>query len=399
VIFLRRTGNGTTNVEQPPGFALDFASDFTLYSAELQHLWQTPRNTLIVGGRWQGGRVESDASLTRAPGAQRLTDDHIDEPLMRSSLYAYDHWQVAEPLRLIAGVSYDRVEFPRNSDLAPLTKGTDQRDLVSPKLGLVYAPWQRGLLRASYTRSLGGLFFDNSVRLEPTQVAGFNQAFRSLIPESVAGLVPGTRFETAGVGFDQSFQSGTYLGVEAEWLRSDGERTVGALRNSGLLPFPDTATSTRQTLDFRERSLSAYAVQLLGDQFSVGARYRLSEAKLRGRFPDLTGASGLDLLEQHETALLHRVGLTLNWQHASGFFGQWESLWLRQSNDGYTSARPAEDLWQHNLALGYRFPRRRAELRVGVLNLIDTDYRLNPLNFHASPPRHRTFVTSLRLNF
>jgi hypothetical protein len=51
-------------------------------------------------------------------------------------------------------------------------------------------------VRGAYTRSLGGIYHDNSVRLEPTGVAGFNQAFRSLIPESVAGPVPATEFET-----------------------------------------------------------------------------------------------------------------------------------------------------------------------------------------------------------
>jgi hypothetical protein len=91
-------------------------------------------------------------------------------------------------------------------------------------------------MRATYTRSLGGLFFDNSVRLEPTQVGGFNQAFRSLIPESVGGLVPGTDFTTAGIGFDQSLASGTWLGAEAQWLTSDGTRTVGVLTNSFFFP-------------------------------------------------------------------------------------------------------------------------------------------------------------------
>jgi len=395
LLFLRQSGGAVQSVETPPDFVLDFDSAFALYSAELQQIYQTANQNFVVGGRFQHADVRSSAMLNRSL-PPTVADDHINEPLTRGSAYAYDFWQVAEPLRLIAGVSYDHLKYPKNADIAPLTHGTDERDLVAPKVGLDLTPWHRGLLRASYTRSLGGLYFDNSVRLEPTQIAGFNQAFRSLIPESVVGLVPGTRFHTANVGFDQSLKTGTYFGIEADWLVSDATRVVGALSNGGILPVPDTATTTQQTLDFRECNVSFYAFQMIGDQLSVGARYRLSEAVLHSRFPDLP--PGLQETEgpgQNEKALLHRVGLSLNYEHPSGLFGSWESAWYHQDNTAFAD----EDLWQHNLFLGYRFGHRMAELRVGVLNLFDTDYRLNPLNLETVLPRHRTGVVSLRLNF
>ena len=40
-------------------------------------------------------------------------------------------------------------------------------------------------------------------------------------------LVAGSEFETWGVGFDQQFDTGTYLGVTAELLTSDGARHGG----------------------------------------------------------------------------------------------------------------------------------------------------------------------------
>ena len=267
-------------------------------------------------------------------------------------------------------------------------------------MGILWTPWRGGSWRAAYTRSLGGLFFDNSVRLEPSQIAGFNQAYRSLIPESSAGLVPGTIFDTASLGYDQVLPRGTYLGAAAEWLHSTGDRTVGALTNSLPVGLPDSISSTRQRLEFRERDLSLYGVQLLGDGFSAGLRYRLSEAQLDTRLPLIpNAAAGLGSLEQRERSLLHQVGVFLNYQHASGFFGQWESSWYHQHNSGYNPGRPGDDFWQHNVWLGYRFPRRRAELRAGLLNLADTDYRLNPLNYSLPLPRGRTAVASVRLNF
>jgi len=324
----------------------------------------------------------------------------VSSSVERGNAYGYYTLKICEPLSLVGGVSYDHLEFPLNADLPPLTTGQASRDLLAPKAALLFTPWERGLLRASYTKSLGGLYFDNSVRLEPTQVGGFNQAFRSLIPESVAGLVPGTEFETAGVGFDQSLHSGTWFGVQAEWLSSDGDRAVGLLTNSTFLPIPDSPGSTRQTLEFRERNLSAYVGQLLGENFSLGARYRLSEAKLADRFPDIPDtAANLNLLESNERATLQQLSLTANFHHRCGVFAQWESAWYHQSNSGYTPVLANEDFWQHNLAVGYRFPRRQAEVRLGLLNVFDADYRLNPLNRHGEQPRSRTLTVSLRINF
>ncbi|TAL06024.1 MAG: tetratricopeptide repeat protein [Verrucomicrobia bacterium] len=378
-------------------FAEDFRSEFTLYSTELQQIWETDRQSLVLGGRWQSGDVDARADLSRG---FPLTSDHLDASLERGNAYAYYSLQVLAPLRLIGGVSYDHLRFPMNADLAPLTAGEDSRDLVSPKAGLLFTPWERGLLRASYTKSLGGLYFDNSVRLEPTQIAGFNQAFRSLIPESVAGLVPGTEFETAGVGFDQSLASGTFFGIEAEWLTSDGRRAVGAVTNSQPAAFfpPDSPASTREDLNFRERNLSAYIAQLLGDNFSVSARYRISEARLQTLFPEIPDtATGLAALEAGQRATLQQLSFAINFHHRCGAFARWESSWHHQNN-----ADPAmidDDFWQHDLLVGYRFPRRHAEVRLGVLNLFNQDYRLSPLNLHQELPRDRTFVASMRFNF
>lgn len=381
------------------GFGTRLNSDFTLYSAELQQIWQGAAQTVVAGGRFQSGEVESDSVLTRTLTGV-ISSRQTDEPLRRANGYLYYHWQILDPLRLIGGFSYDHLTYPRNTDFLPLSSGEESSDLLAPKVGFTLKPWRGGTFRGAYTRSLGGLFFDNSVRLEPTQVAGFNQAFRSLIPESSAGLLPGATFDTANLSFDQRIGSGTFLGVETEWLHSDGDRTIGVTTGALPTPFAGAVSNTRQKLEFRERNVSAYAAQLLGDGFSIATRYRLSEAQLETRLPDLPNSTiDLDLAEQRERALLHQVALSLNYQHTSGLFGQWESAWYYQHNSGYTPARSGDDFFQHNIWIGYRFPRRLAEVRAGVLNLADTDYRLNPLNSYNALPRGRTAVVSLRLNF
>lgn len=392
---------GATRISMPNGgYGARFTSDFTLYSLELQQLWQSDRQTVIAGTRLQSGEVEASGRLTR-PLTGTITDERINEPMERANGYLYYHWQVLDPLRLIGGVSYDHLTYPRNGDILPLSDGEDTRDLLAPKAGFLLTPWAGGSMRGAYTRSLGGLYFDNSVRLEPAQVAGFSQAFRSLIPESSAGLVPGTVFDTANVAYEQSLRSRTYLGVETAWLRSEGERTIGVTTGVLPSPFPGATASTRQELEFRERNVSAYVVQLLGEGLSLGARYRISEAQLETRLPEIpNGALGLADAEQSERAVLHQVALTANYLHSSGVFGAWESSWYRQHNSGYAGALGSgENFWQHDLWLGYRLPKRHAELRLGLLNVAGQDYRLNPLNSYLALPRGRTVAASLRLNF
>jgi outer membrane receptor protein involved in Fe transport len=82
-----------------------------------------------------------------------------------------------------------------------------------------------------------------------------------------------------------------------------------------------------------------------------------------------------------------------------GFFAEMESVWNRQNNQGYVVELPGDDFWQFNLYAGHRFFHRRAEVRLGILNLGNQNYRLNPLNLHDEYPRERTFFASVRLLF
>ena len=397
VLFMQQDGAGIIGVEAYP-FTLKQDFDFTLYSGEVQQIWESPWYTLILGGRFQRGTSDTHSTLTAPFGY--TTNQSVSPELERLSGYGYFQWRPVSAIRLTAGLSYDRLTYPQNVDLPPVLNGEDRRSLLGPKVGFTVEPWRGGWLRGAWTRSLGGLFFDNSIRLEPAEVAGSVSAFRSLIPESVEGLVPGTRFDSWTLGFDQSLPSRTYFGIGAELLESDGSRDVGAFSNSiAFIPFPDRPTATRQTLDYRERNLSAYVNQLVGREWSVGARYRLSEAKLNTALPDLAGIPGAAAQEQNDRAVLHHGQLFLIYNHPCGFFAEWSSDWYHQDNHGDSAGLPGADFWQHNVFAGYVFPHRRAELRVGVLNLTGQDYRLNPLNLQPELPWSRTFIAEMRLNF
>ena len=60
---------------------------------------------------------------------------------------------------------------------------------------------------------------------------------------------------------------------------------------------------------------------------------------------------------------------------------------------------PGNNFWQFNAYAGYRFLRRHAEVRIGVLNMTDRDYRLNPLTLYNELPRERMFYASFKFYF
>ncbi len=397
ILFLHQNGIGIDGVSTDQQY-LDEHQKFTLYSAEVQQIWELPQHTFIVGGRYQGGAVDTSSLLTRP--INQITAQNNSTQLERINTYGYYQWKPVARFHLTAGLGWDQLAYPRNVQLPPILGDERRRTLASPKVGFAWQPWNGGWLRGAWTRSLGGLFFDNSIRLEPAQVEGSTSVFRSLIPESVEGSVPGTRFTTWSARFDQTLHSNTFFGVGAELLKSEGSRSVGAFTNiQSFIPIPNGVSTTLQTLGYREASLSAYVNQLIGRDWSVAARYRMSEAKLNTRLPELVGIPGATSLEQNQRGLLHHVQFSALYNHPCGLFAQWASDYYHQENQGYTPALDGADFWQHNLQAGYVFSHRHAELRVGLQNLANQDYRLNPLNLSPELQRRRTFFASFRLTY
>ncbi len=365
---------------------------------------------MILGLRYQFGSFDTEAFLgpssptllrsnttTTAVGfASASIAQQTSPDFERVAGYGYYNWRVFDPLQLTAGLSYNSLRFPVNFRNPPLASGSDWEDQVSPKAGFTWTPARDTVVRFAYTRSLGGVSFDQSVRLEPVQVAGFNQAFRSLISESVAGAVSAAQFETFGLAIEQRFKTRTYLGVEGALRNSDVNRVIGAVD----LSFPATYTpsGTRQELEYQEKSLIVTINQLVGDSWSLGARYELGRAELETSYPEIpisvTSASRV-----RNDATLHELALFGLFNHRSGFFARTEALWNSQSNHGYQPALPGDDFWQFNLFAGYRFFQRRAQLQIGLLNLADRDYRLNPLNVYAELPRQRTLTAGFQFSF
>jgi outer membrane receptor protein involved in Fe transport len=393
------TGTLLTSVDQR------YRSELEIYSLELQHIAQLNPWTFIAGARSQVGEFDTESRqkdlADQTPALPVPLEQHVEPNLLRLTAYGYAQWQVVEPVSLFGGLSYDHLQYPANHRFAPLLSGEETREQWSPKAGLLWKITPASTLRAAYTRSLGGASLDQSYRLEPSQVAGLNQAWRGLIPESVAGAQAGARLENGSLEWNQRLPTETYLAIRGDVNRSKVSRQVGVFD----LPFLAEPSSTLERLDFKETSLTATLNQLIGRGGAFGAQYRLSNAQLEDDYPNIPESvphffPPFELKpRQNLESTLHQVQLFAVLNHPSGCFGRLEALWSSQNNQGYEPGRPGDSFWQFNVFAGYRFPNRRAEIRLGLLNLTDQDYRLNPLNLTAELPRDRTFVASLRLNF
>lgn len=426
-------------------FDLDYHSKFEIYSAELQHIATVGPDSLIFGGRYQSGQFDTSvllddfanglskaARLFNTPPARQ--NESVD--FERISLYAYNILHVSRSLSLTAGVVWDSIEYPENFRSVPINGKQAALDRVSPKLGFTFLPWRGAVLRGAYTEGVSGATFDESIRLEPTQVAGFLQSYRGLISESLIGATAGSKFKLSGLSLEQKLPSRTYLGAEFNLRKQKLDRTVGIFEGLEVLnePLANMPGSLGERDEYEEQVFTATVNQLIGTQWSVGGRYRYTHSKLETDFDGFDAALRRTSFEERLNSLLsgsnheresslHELSIFANYNHRCGFFARAEANWYQQSNDesglvatyedylvnGFpfqkaklktrTVGLGGDDFWQFNVMAGYRFHRNQCEISCGLLNITGQDYRLSPVNPYEELARDRTIVVRCRLSF
>lgn len=240
--------------------------------------------------------------------------------------------------------------------------------------------------------------YDESVRLEPTQLAGFGQSFRSIISESLIGSVEAPDYQVAGGALDLKLGTNTWLSLQGEALRADLTHSFGLFffNFSGSPPLMPAQTTER--FDYHEWQARAVLNQILGREWFFEAQYQFARSELERELPTIPASPNF-VRSTTDRADLHEVRVALTWRSPSGPFARGELWWFWQNLDGSKPQPPGDEFPQLNLYAGYRLPNRRAELTLGVLNVTDEDYRLSPLNYYVELPRERLFYTRLRFNF
>jgi tetratricopeptide (TPR) repeat protein len=388
----------------------NYEDRLNIYSSELQQIFELPDHTTIIGTRIQYGNFNTfdlqDPGDDPNPFSTPAVDQNFDSLFKRFSFYGYHQWQIFDSLQIIGGLDYDQIIYPENFRIAPLSGNETMERQFSPKAGLIFTPMADTTVRFAYTKSLSGASLDQSYQIEPSQVAGFIQNYRSIIPESIAGGNAGARFETYDLSLEQKFKTGTYLTLSGEILNSTVDRIDGFYTYFPQPPNPTppaNASEIGEDLNYQEKSLQFTANQLLGKEWSFGLIYRLSQAVLNDNYPSVPHSLPVPFTNfqprQRTQGILNSLDLTAIYNHPCGFFVEGEALWYAQNNDGYSPAEPGDEFLQYNAFVGYRSPGRNVEISFGLLNITDQGYNLNPLNVYNELPISRTLAARLQFNF
>jgi len=372
--------------------------NFEVDSIELNQILQTERVTLSAGARYQYGVFQAQDQLSNpiTPAPLFLlpafpVNNSSRSLFERETAYGYLTVKPWENLWLTGGAAADNEMFPRNFRFPPVSSGDDRRAQLGPKAAVVWSPIPEFALRGIYTRSLGGVSLDESYRLEPTQLAGFPQAFRSLISESIVGSQSAPTFETLGGAMDLKLGTHTFAGIQVERLRSGVDEDIGDYVSPFGPPVPASVSSYDQQLHYTERTFALSLNQLVGDYVVLGGAYKIDDSDLGFVYPSF---HNFDLTEK---ARLQEADGYLLLDHPSGFFARAEAHWYGQVDTGWSPAEPKVSFFQENIFAGWRFYHRHAELQAGILNLGGGDYNLNPLTVYQELPRKRVF--DFRFNF
>ncbi len=351
-------------VDQAQPSASGLLSTFDEHGSQLQVRgdWRPMDGlTFVVGG--ETGRAEADSvasiSFTPAPSpffppfglppiTLQLPLSDFEEEITQYTGYAYAYWSPLPWLDVTAGLAFSHYnqdpDGPSKLDL----------DTISPKLGIEVRPVPELTLRGAVFQTVKHrLIFDQS--LEPTTVAGFNQAFQDF---------NGTRSTTYGLGADWQPLPWLWLGGEASWR--DLEQP--------LSHNPGQPGAFFDTFDGSESSVRGYIGGTLGPQVAagIGAQYLVLEQG------DTEGGS-----QELETLL---VPASLRWFHPSGAFAAAEAVYYNQdlterSTGGVESADTQGVVI--NLAAGLRLPDQRGLLSLEVRNLLDRDVKFQEPSYRV----------------
>ena len=392
------------------------AFEFEVFSADLQQIITLDEHTLVLGARWQTGEFDTTQRLSLSDPAVAASglfnipaaDQHSVVDFNRLTLYGYEHWRLASWLTVHAGVTYDEMEYPENFRNPPVSDRQKSLDRVSPKVGFTLSPSPLFTMRGVYTEFVSGVSFDESIRLEPTQVAGFAQAFRSTISEDVLGSVEGARYKVKGISVESKLPTRTYLGADWTQVEQSLNRSIGVfdILNDPANPafIGALPSQTEERVSYKENALTFTVNQLIGDHWSIGARYRYVRSEFDSHLPEVPAIDFPDGVRALE-ATLREATIFANFNHESGIFARAEATHYDQENKGYalgalgTDGSTGDKFWMVNAFAGYRFMQNRAEVSVGVLNITDTNYQLNSLNPIVDLPRERTLAVRCRFSF
>ncbi len=391
----------------PKPAMVDLARTTEIYSAEMNHIWRGAEQTFVGGARIQSGDVSvtDDFVALDATGEPieryYVSQGELDERVERMTVYAYHTLTAADDIWLTLGLEGSSLIVPRNSQNAPFFGGEESMSHLGPKVSFVWQPTESATIRSMYAESLGGLTFDGSVRLEPAQLAGFPQVFRSLAPESLVGSVAAPSMKVVGLALDLKLREGWYVGASLSQLSSESERGDGAFLQSSRRLGGFGVAELAERVDYDEESLEVVVNRLLGDCCSLGVSYSVVRSEL-DRDWSARPFGNEPFQDRNHESLLHRWSQSFVYNGPHGlFFGESLDWYVQKAQSSTEQDGPTSDVSVPllNIHFGYRFPKQRAKLTFGLLNLVDNHKSLGPMASVYRYPLGRAFECQLELRF
>lgn len=387
-------GDGTVQHRDLVSSVESYQTKMAGWVAELQQLWSWDKLSSLAGLRFVDQSFRSrHREIREQPGLPEGLPADFSQSLQTDSsrrvLYSYSTWSPLESLSFSAGFSYEDLAYPINLTAGPLSDGSQRKRVLLPKAGTIWRPDSRSVMRVAFTRSLGGVSLEQDYRLEPSQVAGVLQGFRSLIPESLIDSHAGEMMESFGYEAERRFGSGTYLTVSASRHASKVGGWQGVFDYNAQGAVSAVASQIPHVAKYVEKTAGISIDQIIGREVVIGAGYRVSVVDLEGSYPSLgerliQNLSG-ELLApgRRDSGTLQRMDLRLLSNFRNGLFGSVVTGFTSQTSRTHTLSslepRLRLDAWSLDLAVGWWSPNRRFQCAIGLRNALNSDLRTDPL--------------------
>ena len=316
-------------------------SDLSGFQFETQHLFRQKHFNSVMGG----------GSYDFGPKASR------------NNYYIYSNTHLPWNLTVSVGMSYD----------AFLSVDDQNHTKINPKFGLQWDITDKLRLRAAWFETTKAHLIAQQ-SLEPTQIAGFNQFLDD--PNA-------TRSRRMGIGADYRFSDVVFGGVEAS------ERKF-------KIPL---ILSTPGTEGLPERKEQLYRAYL----YWIPHLYWVARGEFQfEKYNELLSNNITSGNPQQLQTL--SAPFSIEYFHPNGLFSKFSTTFVHQNLrlfSDLTDSRERDPKSTHSgidsfflvdLALGYRFAKRRGLLSLEGKNLLDDHFFYKNTSFYSSEPRMGTFI-------
>lgn len=312
----------------------------------------------------------------------------------RSSVYGYWTHNIAGEWRLTLGASGEMGTYPDAFRTIPLSSHRTHSVDLTPKVAVAGPIWRDTYVRGGYFEHFGGVGFEDSVRLEPSQVEGILFAGREFAPIAAVGTLTHAHTRTAALALDRVLSSNWYFGLEGAIHSLDSTEAQGVFRYVGTNPPIDIPPTTKE-IEYSGHQVSAHVGKLLGERGSAKLGYHFQSGALVTRLPEVIHESGSYLREE---ASLHEISLSLRYQLRTGFFS---TLRIATPHQRAFALKDSSKARQHfrsssgpeiDLSAGWRSKEKRFLVQASCINLTDQNYRLSPLALPVGIERERVWT-------